>query len=207
MQCLHTNMSVWSYKGEKMMETIVISGVGGQGILTMAKIIGYALVKKGLRVRVAEVHGMAQRGGSVITYIRYGDVDCPRPSHGMAKALISLELLECTRYLYLLKRGGIVISNDWIYPPNVPGVSVPSKEEIVKLIEENTGKLYLIPANKIADSLGPRLIANTVILGSVAKLGILPLSKEELLESLKKNIKHKYLEVNFRAFDEGYKAV
>jgi len=189
------------------MSTVIITGVGGQGILTLAKIIGDALVKKDLRVRVAEVHGMAQRGGSVVTYVRYGNIDCPRPSYGMADAVISLEMLECLRSLYFLKKNGTIVVNDWIYPPNIPGVKVPSKDYILKYLDKVSKNIYVVPANQIADSLGSRLIANTVILGAVARLKVFPLSKEDLIESLRRNIKKKYIDLNLLAFEKGFESI
>jgi len=189
------------------MSTVIITGVGGQGILTLAKIIGDALIKKGFRVRVAEVHGMAQRGGSVVTYVRYGDIDCPKPSYGMADAVISLEMLECSRYIYFLKKNGIIVVNDWIYPPNIPGVKVPSRESILEYLTRVSDKVHIVPANQIADSLGSRLVANTVMLGAIAKLGVFPLSREDLIDSLRRNIKKKYLELNLLAFEKGYESV
>lgn len=189
------------------MSTVIITGVGGQGILTLAKIIGDALIKKGFRVRVAEVHGMAQRGGSVVTYVRYGDIDCPKPSYGMADAVISLEMLECSRYIYFLKKNGIIVVNDWIYPPNIPGVKVPSRESILEYLTRVSDKVHIVPANQIADSLGSRLVANTVMLGAIAKLGVFPLSREDLIDSLRRNIKKKYLELNLLAFEKGYESL
>ena len=97
---------------------IILTGVGGQGLISMGRILGEVLLERGFKVRVAEVHGLAQRGGSVIVHVKYGDEDLsPTIPRGNADLIISLELLEAARNISYLRRGGTLIVNGLILPP------------------------------------------------------------------------------------------
>ena len=160
---------------------IMIVGVGGQGTLLTSRIIGKTALEAGLDVKLSEVHGMAQRGGSVVTFVRFGEkVFEPVVEEGSVDLLISFERLEALRYAHFLKKDGVIVVNDCRIDPMtvVTGVSAYPEEIIENLIENH--KVYDLDALKIAKELGNSKVLNTVILGFSAKhVGF---SKEEWLK-------------------------
>lgn len=189
--------------------SIVLTGVGGQGVITAASILGKAAVKAGVNVFVSEVHGMAQRGGSVNCTVRLGDVYGPLVATGSADALLSLEPIEALRYIDKTNKNTKIITE---ITPMVPfTVSVSSEEypNLEKVFKElkNYGKLYKIDATKIATESGALVTKNVVMLGALAGSGVLPFKKEILLEAILENIPAKFKDINKKAFDGGFKAL
>lgn len=143
---------------------IAIVGVGGQGLLTLGAIIGEACSRVGLDVAVAEVHGMSQRGGSVIVHVRIGNEPSPIIPLGGADHIISLELLEATRYLPYANRDTVISINDFLWSP--PLSNYPNRASLIKAIGGRVQRVYLVNANEISTRIiGSPISANIAILG------------------------------------------
>ena len=187
------------------METknIMIVGVGGQGTLLASKLLGRLLLGKGFDVKVSEVHGMSQRGGSVVTYVRYGtEVAEPRVEEGQADVIIAFERLEALRYSHFLKKDGVLIANDWrIDPmPVIIGAAAYPEQILEKLEKEVT--VYAVNATGEAKKLGNPRVSNLVVLGLAAKH--MDFSKEQWYSVIEHTVPPKTIEVNKAAFDAGY---
>lgn len=182
---------------------IMVVGVGGQGTLLTSRIIGKTALNAGWDVKLSEVHGMAQRGGSVVTFVRYGKkVYEPVCEEGEVDVLISFERLEALRYAHFLKKDGIMIVNDTRIDPMT--VVIGAKEYPMGIIEGLKEKhtLYTIDAGAIAKDLGNSKVTNTVVLGLAAKhIGF---TEEEWLKTLISTVPQKTIEINERAFKAGY---
>ena len=182
---------------------IMIVGVGGQGTLLASRILGNAVIRKGYDVKVSEVHGMSQRGGSVVTYVKYGDaVYSPIIDKGEADIILAFELLEAYRALPWLKKGGKMIVNDQqINPmPVITGAAAYPADIVEKL--SGMVDLTSVDALSLADEAGNIKAVNVVLIGVMAKsTGI---SYEEWVETIKATVPAKFLEVNLKAFDLGY---
>ncbi len=182
---------------------VMVVGVGGQGTLLTSRIIGKTALNAGYDVKLSEVHGMAQRGGSVVTFVRFGEkVSEPVVEEGQADILISFERLEALRYQHFLKKDGIIIVNDCRIDPMtvVIGASQYPQDIIETLKSEHT--VYTIDAGAIAKELGNSKVLNSVVLGLSAKhIGF---TKEEWLETVRKTVPQKTVEINEKAFLLGY---
>jgi len=190
---------------------IVITGVGGQGILTAANILGWAALRAGYKVRVGEVHGMSQRFGSVIAYVRFGeDVYGAMVPEGKADVLLSFEPVEALRYINYLKKGGLVFTNARPIPPvqvSMGLATYPSLEEIRKVVEEDFGgKFMAFDAEKLAMEAGNIITTNVVLIGALTQTPGFPLSAEHVRDVIKVSVPRKAVDVNMRAFDLGVKA-
>ena len=182
---------------------IMVVGVGGQGTLLTSRIIGKTALNAGYDVKLSEVHGMAQRGGSVVTFVRFGEkVSEPVVEEGQADILISFERLEALRYQHFLKKDGIIIVNDCRIDPMTVVIGASSYPE--NIIETLNGehKVYTIDGGAIAKELGNSKVLNSVVLGLSAKhIGF---TKEEWLETVRKTVPQKTIEINEKAFLLGY---
>ncbi len=182
---------------------IMVVGVGGQGTLLTSRIIGKTALNAGLDVKLSEVHGMAQRGGSVVTFVRFGkDVCEPVVEEGDADILISFERLEALRYAHFLKKDGKIILNDHRIDPMtvVIGASTYPDGIIETLKKEH--EVYVIDGINIAKELGNSKVLNSVVLGLSAKF--IGFSKEQWLETIYKTVPQKTIEINEKAFLAGY---
>lgn len=154
--------------------SILLAGVGGQGLITLASTLARAAVASGTKVLVAETHGLSQRGGSVEVHVRLGNVYSPLIAEGDADIVLGLELIEAARRAHTVKDGGMILSADTILRPAVPGVKVPKKEELVNAITEATGiEPVLVPARSLALKAGSGLYSNMVMLGALMATGLL----------------------------------
>lgn len=184
---------------------IMVVGVGGQGTLLTSRIIGKTALSKGYDVKLSEVHGMAQRGGSVVTFVRYGDkVYEPVCEEGSVDVLISFERLEALRYAHFLKADGVIVVNDTRIDPMtvVTGAKTYPENIIEKLSGEHT--LYSIDGAAIAKKLGNSKVLNSAVLGLAAKhIGF---TEEEWIEVLKATVPPKTIEINTAAFKAGYES-
>ena len=188
---------------------IVLTGVGGQGVITAANILGKAAIKAKVNVYVSEVHGMAQRGGSVICTIRMGNVSGPLAAYGTADAIISMEPAETLRYIqYSNKKTKIITDITPIIPFTVATGEdeYPDKNEVFKALE-SYGELYKIDAVKIAKDAGAIITKNIVMLGALAATGVLPFKSHILLDTILDIVPPKYKEINKKAFENGLKAI
>ncbi len=181
---------------------IIICGVGGQGILLASDILCTAAFLEGFDVKKSEIHGMAQRGGSVITHIRFGaKVYSPLVEVGKADFILSFEKLEALRYSYFLKRDGVLIVNDLeLAPMSVLTGDREYPKNIIDILKQN-GEIYLVPAQNIALELGNVRAVNVVLLGSLARF--LTFKKQVWLDAIKENVKPQYVDINIRAFEAG----
>lgn len=191
------------------METknIMIVGVGGQGTLLASKMLGYVLLAKGYDVKVSEVHGMSQRGGSVVTYVRYGErVFSPVIDKGEADIIISFEELEAARWLEYLKPGGQIITNtQQVEPMPVITGAMEYPADLVAKMEAKGAKVDSLDFLKLAEEAGNSKAVNICLMGRFSKY--LPDISDELWqEALEKNVPAKFLELNKKAFALGANA-
>lgn len=182
---------------------ILLVGVGGQGILLASEILAEAFMIAGFDVKKSEIHGMSQRGGSVVSHVRFGNqVFSPVVPEGEGDILFGFELLETRRYLGLLRQGAKVIANDFrIQPPSVLLGKERYPENLVSEISSRFPDFQLVDGLKIASELGNPRVANTVLLGAVSR----NLHLDDLIwqQALQKMVPEKALQVNLQAFDAG----
>lgn len=184
-------------------KNIMIVGVGGQGTLLTSRILGGITVEAGYDVKLSEVHGMAQRGGSVVTYVRYGEkVSEPIVEEGQADVLIAFERLEALRYAHFLKKDGVIIVNDQRIDP-MPVVTGVAKYPD-GIIEELSKKYRVVSVDAMDEAikLGNSRVFNVIILGIAAKNMDFP--KEQWIEVIKKTVPPKTIDINVAAFEKGY---
>lgn len=187
------------------METknIMIVGVGGQGTLLTSRILGGLAIHAGYDVKLSEVHGMAQRGGSVVTFVRYGEtVAEPIIEAGQVDVLIAFERLEALRYLHFLKKDGVIIVNDQrIDPITVVTGAASYPENIIDTLKA-AHTTYSIDAMTEAKKLGNSKVFNIIVLGMAAQH--MNFSKEDWIEVIKKTVPPKTVEINLKAFETGW---
>lgn len=184
-------------------KNIMIVGVGGQGTLLTSRILGGITVAAGFDVKLSEVHGMAQRGGSVVTYVRYGEnVAEPIVEIGQADVLIAFERLEALRYAHYLKKDGVMIINDQRIDP-MPVVTGAAKypENIIEELSKKH-KVLSVDAMDEAIKMGNSRVFNVIILGIAAKNMDFP--KEQWIEVIKNTVPPKTIDINVAAFEHGY---
>ena len=187
------------------METknIMIVGVGGQGSLLASKLLGKLLLNEGYDVKVSEVHGMSQRGGSVVTYVKFGDVvHSPIIDKGEADIILAFECLEAYRALPWLKKGGkMIVNNQMINPmPVITGAAEYPADILQKL--GAVVDLTAVDALALAREAGNAKAVNVVLIGELAKNTEIPY--EEWVETIKTTVPAKFLDANLKAFDLGY---
>lgn len=184
-------------------KNIMIVGVGGQGTLLASKMLGRILMNQGFDVKVSEIHGMSQRGGSVVTYVRYGDsVASPIIDEGEADYIISFELLETARWLNYLAFDGYIITNTQRIDP-MPVITGASEypEGLVDLIVKTGAKLDAFDALKLAEDAGSSKAVNIVLLGRASRYFDFPV--ESWLKALSDTVPSSFLELNIKAFELG----
>lgn len=189
----------------KMNKAVMIVGVGGQGTLLASRILGSATLKRGYDVKVSEVHGMSQRGGSVVTYVKYGDkIASPIIEKGEADMILAFEPLEAARWLEYLKLGGkIIVDTHRIEPVPVIMGAAEYPADIIGDIRATGASVEEIDATSLALAAGTVKAANVVLIGAVAKRTDI-ISKEKWIEVLKEYVPSKLLEINLKAFESGY---
>lgn len=187
------------------METknIMIVGVGGQGTLLTSRILGGITRQAGYDVKISEVHGMAQRGGSVVTYVRYGDqVAEPIVEEGQADVLIAFERLEALRYVHFLKKDGVLIVNDQRMDPMPVSIGLAEyPENIIEKLKENR-RVVSVDAKALALEIGNARVFNTIIIGVAARR--MDFSKEDWIRVIENTVPPKTVEINRKAFEAGY---
>ncbi len=185
-----------------MTKSILLVGVGGQGTILASKLLVTAFMQAGYDVKMSEIHGMAQRGGSVSSQVKYGDhVISPVIEIGGADIIVAFEKMEAARYLEFLRPDGQIIVNDYQinsmpilngvadYPENV----IPKLQEVVKTT--------VIKAYDIAEELGNLKVMNVVLLGALAR--ILDIKRIDWPQIIRENIKPRFVEINLQAFERG----
>lgn len=184
--------------------SIMIVGVGGQGSLLASKLLGRLLVDEGYDVKVSEVHGMSQRGGSVVTYVRFGEkVYSPIVTEGEADIIISFEKLEAGRYAKFLKKDGKIIVNTQQIDPMPVIIGAASYPENV--LDELTAKglqIEALDALSLAETAGSSKAVNIVLMGKAAKYFDIPYKK--WISAIENTVAPKFIEMNKKAFDLGF---
>ncbi|MHC1605283.1 MAG: indolepyruvate ferredoxin oxidoreductase subunit beta [Candidatus Methanofastidiosia archaeon] len=193
--------------------SVVISGVGGQGVLLASQIIANAAIAKKMKVRVGETHGMAQRGGSIIAHVRFGnDIYGSITPVGEGDVLMAFEPVEAIRYLEFMKnRTTAILNTHPIIPVSVStgNASYPKIEDIKKRLSQKLS-VKALDATKLAVEAGNQITLNMVMIGAFAQVTkdtSIPLKKEVLLEAMKRRVPKKYFELNKKAFELGFNAV
>lgn len=192
-----------------MKTSIVFTGVGGQGVITAANILGKAAVKAKVNVYASEVHGMAQRGGSVYCTVRMGNVSSPLIASGTADVLICMEPIEALRYIHFAhKRTKVVTDCNPVVPFTVAvsGEIYPDLEDVYEEIRSRA-ILYIVNALEIAKQAGSVITKNSVMLGTLAATEMLPFDQEILLETIMEAVPPSSKTVNKNAFHGGMQAL
>ncbi len=185
----------------RMKYDIVLGGVGGQGILLASEVIAEAALKKKYKVMMAETHGMAQRGGSVVSHVRLGDIYGALVPEGQGELVVGFEHMEAFRQLkFLKKRGKIVINTHQIKPVTLD--TYPALD-----YDLTDYDVLQLDATQLAMDLGNVIVMNMVMLGAVSEFADLPVSEQELKEALKEIIPPQFVEIDLNAFEQGAKAV
>lgn len=186
-----------------MTKNIMIVGVGGQGTLLTSRILGGLAIHAGYDVKLSEVHGMAQRGGSVVTFVRYGDeVAEPIVEEGTADVLISFEQLEALRYAHFLKKDGALICNTQkINPMTVVIGAAEYPEHILEDLAKKY-KVLTVDAMEEAKKLGNSRVFNLIVLGMAAQH--MDFTVEQWHEVIKNTVPPKTVDINLQAFEVGY---
>ncbi|GAB5046259.1 indolepyruvate oxidoreductase subunit beta [Thermodesulfovibrio sp. TK110] len=184
---------------------IILSGTGGQGIVLASRIIAHVAFQSGYDVKESEIHGMAQRGGSVISHIRFGDkVFSPQIPAGEAHIMIALEELEALRYIQFLKNGGAVILNrKKILPSMAEEKDYP--QDVENLLQQKGFIVIAVEGEKIAKQLGNPRVENSVILGILS--AVLSFKEEIWHDVISKAVPPKTVELNIKAFNEGRRLI
>jgi len=186
-------------------KNIMIVGVGGQGTLIASRILGGLALRAGHDVKLSEVHGMAQRGGSVVTFVRYGDkVEEPIVEPGCADVLIAFERLEAKRYANYLKEDGVLVVNDQRIDPMPVVIGAAKYPEGILEDIAKTHKVYKIDAMTEAKALGNPKCFNVVVLGMAARH--MDYSREDWHAVIRQVVKPALVDLNIAAFERGYEA-
>lgn len=191
-----------------MTKNILLSGVGGQGTITAAKMLTFGLMEAGYDVKMSEIHGMSQRGGDVVSQVRYSKdkVYSPVIEKGTADIVVSFEEMEALRTLDYLKPDGAVVVNT----ERIPSMTVLTGEEeyaddVIEEIQKAVEKVHTMNASKMAADLGNVKAANVILLGALVRLmGLDDIDWEDII---RKNVKEKFIDLNLKAFQVGADAV
>lgn len=185
---------------------ILLAGVGGQGILLASEILSEVLLMAGADVKKSEIHGMSQRGGSVVSHVRYGQrVHSSIIPEGEVDILFSFEMLETCRYLPLLRDNGQVVANNWkIAPPSVALGKQDYPADLAAEITRQVPRTRVVEGLKLALEAGNAKTVNTVLLGALSN--ILEFDRKLWLEALNRMIPARLLDINLKAFELGCQA-
>jgi indolepyruvate ferredoxin oxidoreductase beta subunit len=187
--------------------SIVIGGVGGQGVILTARILSEAALAHGLKVQMSEDHGMSQRYGSVVSMVRMGNVQTSMVKKGEADAIVGFEPLESVRLLpYAQRKTTVVTALTPIRPLLVVlgKDAYPSLEELHRMLKEKAGRIVAIDADRIARSVGDPVVGNTVLLGALFGTKVVPVPLERVRKALAEHVPAKLLAANLEALDIGY---
>lgn len=188
-----------------MTKNILLVGVGGQGTILTSKILSRGLMEKGHDVKMSEIHGMSQRGGTVTTQIRYGEkIYSPVVEKGMSDIIVAFEKSEALRYLDYLKKDGIMVINDYeIHPVTVAIGEAEYPKDLIEAYKNTVEKTFVLDAFGIAKELGNTKCMNIVLLGILVKM--LQLGDIDWISIIKDEVPSKAVDINLKAFEEGYK--
>ncbi|QCT70293.1 indolepyruvate oxidoreductase subunit beta [Eubacterium maltosivorans] len=187
-------------------KNILLVGVGGQGTITAAKLLTTGLMEAGYDVKMSEIHGMSQRGGSVSSQVRYGDdVQSPVIEMGTADIIVAFEKMEALRYIDFLKEDGKIIVNDaeiWPLPVVIGKATYP--EKILETLQEKAD-VRVMNASAMAEEMGNLKVMNVILLGAIIKsMGLQDIEWDEIIRN---NVKPKFVDLNIKAMAVGMDAV
>lgn len=185
---------------------VFFAGVGGQGIITGGSIIARAAVDDGVNAIMSEVHGMAQRGGSVVCELRLGNVRSPLIPQGEADVLIAFEPVEAVRNLPRVNRNSVVVTEIRpIVPVSVSlgGLMYPAVDDLVAFMRGQVAAVHAVGASAAAEEIGLPQAANMVLLGAAMGTGLIPVRREALIATIRRTVPEKTLERNLQAFEMG----
>ena len=187
-------------------KNILLVGVGGQGTITAAKLLTTGLMEAGYDVKMSEIHGMSQRGGSVSSQVRYGDdVQSPVIEMGTADIIVAFEKMEALRYIDFLKEDGKIIVNDaeiWPLPVVIGKATYP--EKILETLQEKAD-VRVMNASAMAEEMGNLKVMNVILLGAIIKsMGVQDIEWDEIIRN---NVKPKFVDLNIKAMAVGMDAV
>jgi indolepyruvate ferredoxin oxidoreductase beta subunit len=190
---------------------IVFSGVGGQGIVVASDIFCEAALLDGWDVAKAEIHGMAQRGGSIVAHVRVGEkVQSPLIEKGKANVILGFEILETARTLPMLNKDGTVIVNTKYIPPSTSllgSAKALTHEKLLEIIRGRAHVVYAIDGIEVANRLGNVIVANTILLGALSALPENPVKKEAFEKAISGRLKERFVDINLKAFQIGREQV
>ncbi|HIS70182.1 MAG TPA: indolepyruvate oxidoreductase subunit beta [Candidatus Gallacutalibacter stercoravium] len=197
-------MSIKTDGAQNNVKSVLIVGVGGQGTLLASRLLGGAMVRAGYDVKVSEVHGMSQRGGSVVTYVRYGDkVYSPIIEQGGADTVLAFEQLEAARFLPWLKpQGTMIVNTQQIDPMPVITGNAAYPDGLLEQMEGKGVHVVAADALALAEQAGSSKAVNVVLIGLMARR--LELSYEEWIDTIRETVPPKFIDMNIKAFDLGY---
>lgn len=186
---------------------IVITGTGGQGIVLLTRVLGTAAIKAGLRVRVGETHGVSQRGGAVLSFVRMGDgVYSPTVAVGAGDILVGLEPVEALRSLHYLSPKGLLMINMRPVLPNTVKTGraqYPTQDDILRIAREAAGRVIHVDAAQLASDAGAPGAQNMLMLGILAGLGNTTISEAIFKEVIEEMVHRTYIKGSLEAFDLG----
>jgi indolepyruvate ferredoxin oxidoreductase beta subunit len=188
----------------KVKHDLLLTGVGGQGTILSSDVLGETAISAGLEVKKTDVHGMAQRGGSVTSHVRIGrHIYSPLINEGDADLLLAFEKLEAARWAHFLRPGGVVIINDYAQPPlSVSmGETYPTDDQVLGLFRPLTGRVFLVPGTRLAREMGDVRVLNILMLGCAS--GFLPFTPAQWQETIAQLVPEKVRSLNLAAFERG----
>jgi indolepyruvate ferredoxin oxidoreductase beta subunit len=190
---------------------IVITGVGGQGVLTLAEILAKSVLKESHNVRVGEIHGMAQRGGHVTCTVRIGDnVHGPIIDSGSAHLLVGFEPLETLREAHMIQSDGLVLLNTHIQYPvavSMGEIEYPTHDQIRSKIGNFSKNIIELDAMSLAENAGSSRSLNMVMLGAILGTAIVPITKESVTKTVQETFSAKFENINLDAINSGFKKI
>jgi indolepyruvate ferredoxin oxidoreductase beta subunit len=189
---------------------LIFTGVGGQGVVVLSDIFCEAALLDGFDVAKAEIHGMAQRGGSISAHVRIGEkVLSPLIETGTSDGIIGFEVLETARALPMLKpKGTVVVNTKYIPPTSIrPSTKPLTTQQLLDMIAAKAQKVYPVDGIKLAAKLGNLMVVNTVLLGAVSALPDVPVKNESFQQAIASRLKEKFINLNLKAFEAGRQSV
>ncbi|MGV9102509.1 MAG: indolepyruvate oxidoreductase subunit beta [Promethearchaeia archaeon] len=190
---------------------VVISGVGGQGVLTLAELLAKAALSQSYNVRVGEIHGMAQRGGHVVCTVRIGSMaKGPIVDEGFADILVGFEPLETLREIARIKKDGHVLMSSHIQFPvavSMGKAEYPSRKQIVSNIENLTNNFIEIDAMSLAKEAGSSRAMNMVLFGGIVATDLLPITRKAAIDAVRKKFHGKFEDINVKAIQLGFSSL
>jgi indolepyruvate ferredoxin oxidoreductase beta subunit len=192
---------------------ILLSGVGGQGLMLLSAVLGEASVAAEVKVVTQEQHGLAQRSGSISAHIRLGNAHSPMIPYGSADMIIAMEAMEALRYIEYLKKDGSIVMNCRMMHPVIETSKLVNRrrenlnyvtlDEILEQLQKVTESMKIIDANSLALEAGNPRTENIVLLGAASKINGFPFSRDQLLDAVQKIVPERTIEANIKAFSLG----